>query len=47
MEWTGVVFPAPGQEPDDCLVTRHLRTARDYQGPCRWGWVRNGDVVAG
>lgn len=42
--WTGVVFPAAGQSTDDCAVT--ARRAREYQGPCRWGWVASADLPA-
>lgn len=38
--WTGIVFPAQGQGFDACNVTRRLRTSREYQGPCRWGWAQ-------
>ncbi len=44
-EWAGIVFPAAGQGMSDCLVTRALASPRDYQGPCRWGWVKNAEVV--
>lgn len=37
--WTGIVFPAFGQDLDQCYVSVRLRNPREYQGPCRWGWV--------
>jgi hypothetical protein len=45
--WFGVVFPAPGGDMDLCGVGRPVRTAREYQGPCRWGWIRGGTVRLG
>ncbi|MEK6542273.1 MAG: hypothetical protein AABZ45_09165 [Pseudomonadota bacterium] len=47
--WTGVIFPAADQSTDDCSVTASVRTPREYQGPCRWGWALTADlaVVAG
>lgn len=38
-EWTGIVFPAFGQELDECYVSNPVDSPREYQGPCRWGWV--------
>ncbi len=38
--FTGIVFAAPGQNFDACNIARPLRNAREYQGPCRWGWAR-------
>lgn len=38
--WTGVVFPAFGQAVDECALTRRI-PRREYQGPCRWGWIQN------
>lgn len=46
-EWTGIVFPASGQSLDACAVSGALRSPREYQGPCRWGWVKTADVKAG
>lgn len=37
--WTGIVFPAFGQEIDECYVSNSVSSPREYQGPCRWGWV--------
>jgi hypothetical protein len=45
--WFGVVFPAPGGDMDLCQVGRPVREAREYQGPCRWGWIRGGTVTLG
>lgn len=42
--WTGVIFPAFGQSLNDCDLSRRLRSAREYQGPCRWGWVETAAV---
>ena len=43
-QWFGVVFPAPGGDMDLCAVGRTVQTAREYQGPCRWGWIKGGTV---
>jgi hypothetical protein len=45
--WFGVVFPARGGDMDLCGVGRPVRAAREYQGPCRWGWIRGGTVRLG
>ncbi|MCW5646299.1 MAG: hypothetical protein KIT23_03555 [Sphingopyxis sp.] len=45
--WFGVVFAAPGTDPDMCGVGRSVANAREYQGPCRWGWIRGGTVELG
>lgn len=42
--WFGVVFAAPGDDPALCNVTRPVRSPREYQGPCRWGWIKGGTV---
>lgn len=36
--WTGIVFPAFGQAVDECALSRRI-SRREYQGPCRWGWI--------
>ena len=38
-DWNGIVFPAAGQSTDDCAVASPVASPREYQGPCRWGWV--------
>ncbi len=43
--WTGIVFPAFGQAVDECALTRRIRR-REYQGPCRWGWIEGGEASA-
>ena len=45
--WFGVVFAAPGTDPDMCGVGKSVPNAREYQGPCRWGWIRGGTVQLG
>mgnify|MGYP006210037931 CR=1 FL=1 len=45
--WFGIVFAAPGGDPAYCDVTRPVRSAREYQGPCRWGWIKGGTVQLG
>lgn len=46
-EWFGVVFAAPRTDPDMCRVNRSVAQAQEYQGPCRWGWIRGGSVRIG
>ena len=45
--WFGIVFAAPGTDPDMCGVGKSVANAREYQGPCRWGWIRGGTVQLG
>lgn len=45
--WFGVVFVAPGTDPDMCGVGKAVPDAREYQGPCRWGWIKGGTVRLG
>ena len=45
--WFGIVFAAPGTDPDMCGVGKSVANAREYQGPCRWGWIRGGKVQLG
>lgn len=45
--WFGIVFAAPGTDPDMCGIGKSVRSAREYQGPCRWGWIRGGTVRLG
>jgi hypothetical protein len=45
--WFGIVFAAPGTDPDMCGVGKSVRNAREYQGPCRWGWIKGGTVQLG
>lgn len=45
--WFGVVFAAPGTDADLCGIGKSVATAREYQGPCRWGWIRGGTVRLG
>ena len=45
--WFGVVFAAPGTDADMCGVGKSVQNAREYQGPCRWGWIRGGTVRLG
>lgn len=46
-QWFGVIFPAPGGDIDNCGVGRPVAAAREYQGPCRWGWIKGGTVTLG
>jgi len=45
--WFGIVFAAPGTDKDMCGVGKSVANAREYQGPCRWGWIRGGTVRLG
>lgn len=45
--WFGVVFPAPGIDESLCGVAKSVPNAREYQGPCRWGWIKGGTVRLG
>jgi len=45
--WFGIVFAAPGTDKDMCGIGRSVASAREYQGPCRWGWIRGGTVRLG
>ena len=38
-KWFGVVYPNEGQDAAECGVSSPIRTRRDYDGPCRSGWV--------
>jgi len=42
--WTGIVFPADGISLGDCGPGDRVRSAREYQGPCRWGWVETANL---
>ena len=37
----------PGTDPDMCGVGKSVPNAREYQGPCRWGWIKGGTVQFG
>ena len=45
--WFGIVFAAPGTDEDMCGVGKSVPNAREYQGPCRWGWIKGGTVRLG
>ena len=45
--WFGVVFAGPRIDEDLGGVGRSVKSAREYQGPCRWGWIRGGTVQLG
>jgi hypothetical protein len=51
-QWMGVVYspaPAEGEEATDCGVSTPVRSKRNYDGPCKSGWVESAFVklVAG
>ncbi len=43
--WTGIIFGAAGQSLADCNLARRIAGPTEYQGPCRWGWVRNASLA--
>ena len=43
-EWTGIIFPTPESELDSCNIAGGVPAPREYQGPCRWGWVRTAEI---
>lgn len=43
-EWTGIIFGGPGQSIAYCNLSRRIAGPTEYQGPCRQGWVRTGDL---
>lgn len=45
-DWSGVIFPATGFSMSSCATDTAVREPREYQGPCRWGWVKNAEMVA-
>ncbi len=40
--WFGIVFPGPGQKLGECRVGFRIASPREYQGPCRSGWIKAG-----
>ena len=44
-QWTGIIFPTTGASYESCSVGTRLRNPREYQGPCRWGWVKTADIT--
>jgi hypothetical protein len=48
-KWMGIVFDESGTLAERCGVSAPLRARRDYEGPCRSGWVQSAFVklVAG
>lgn len=44
-DWSGIIFPAEGQDSGSCNVASPVRSPREYQGPCRWGWVKNAEIA--
>lgn len=44
-DWSGIVFPTPEGALDDCNVTGPATSPHEYQGPCRWGWVKTSDLT--
>lgn len=44
--WSGIIFPAFGQELDECYATARVPSPREYQGPCRSGWVQSNALAA-
>lgn len=46
-KWLGVVYADDGQAPADCGVEAPVRSAREYAGPCKSGWVSSAFVRIG
>ncbi len=42
--WMGVVFADGGRADRSCGVSAPVRSRRDYEGPCRSGWVPSAQV---
>ncbi|MEP2100825.1 MAG: hypothetical protein ABJP02_14595 [Parasphingorhabdus sp.] len=43
-QWLGIVYgpmPAEGAEAIDCGVSSPVRSKRNYDGPCKSGWVES------
>lgn len=43
-QWFGIVYadtPAEGAEATDCGVSSPVRSKRNYDGPCKSGWVES------
>lgn len=40
--WFGIVYP---EKEEDCGVTKGISPRKDYQGPCKSGWVSKKYVV--
>ncbi len=38
-KWFGIVYETGGAAAENCGVSRPVPTRRDYDGPCRSGWV--------
>ena len=43
--WSGIIFPAFGQELDECYADARVPSPREYQGPCRSGWVESSGLA--
>lgn len=48
-KWFGIVFDEDGSLAERCGVTEPVTRRRDYDGPCRSGWVQSAfvKVIAG
>jgi hypothetical protein len=46
-DWTGVIFPGPGETLDYCNLNRRIGGPTEYQGPCRQGWVLTAELTDG
>lgn len=38
-KWMAIVYPRKGQNSDACDVSGAVPKAREYRGPCAFGWV--------
>src|SRR5690606_6889216 len=42
--WMGVVYSDTGRAERSCGVSAPVASRRDYEGPCKWGWVPSAQV---
>ncbi len=40
-QWFGVVYDRTEEGPGDCGVAAPVRSKRNYDGPCRSGWIES------
>jgi hypothetical protein len=44
-KWFGLVYAEGGAPAETCGVSRPIPARRDYEGPCRSGWVSSASVT--
>ena len=42
--WMGIVYSDSGRAERSCGVSAPVASRRDYEGPCKWGWVPSAQV---